>query len=626
MTGMLSTGSSALLAFQRALGTVSHNVANATTAGYSRQRVDMAARPGQPQAGGGYIGQGVDVAALQRLADGLVFARQVDSTGEVGRLAALSSMADRVDLQFSDSATGLSAPFASFFTAARGVASDPTSTSARNALLAAAQSLTNRWQSLDGQMRAIETETNQGLEARVADANRLAAEIADLNRSIGAAGGNVAPDMLDARDLRIAELAGITGATLVRNGNMTDVFLPGGQPLVLGAQAMALSTVQDPSRPERLGLQVASGGGSTLKLADSGVGGAIGGLFEFRGRVLDPARNELGRLATVFAMAMNTAQASGVDANGNPGQPMFSVPAPRIDGFAGNTGGASFTGSVSNPAALSGQDVVLRYDGSSWTATRAGSGVPVAMTGTGTAGDPFVVEGVSLVMSGAANAGDRFDLRPTTEAAGGIRLAFNDPALVAAASPIAATALPTNLGNATVASSRVTGTLSGFTGAQVEFIDANNYTVDGAGPFAWTPGTPITAPDGSWEITLSGTPAAGDAFALSPTPPGSSDNRNALLFSALDSAALMPGGMSLKTALGEMVAKAGTEARHAGLGLEAQLAIDAQVTAERESVSGVNLDQEAADLMKFQQAYQAAAQVLKTADTMFQTLISSVGR
>ena len=302
MSGIFSTGTSALLAFQRALGTVGHNVANAATPGYSRQRVEFAARPGQSTSSG-QIGQGVDVARLQRLADGLVFARQVDSSGEVGRLEQVSSLSSRVDALLSDSATGLSAPWSAFFAAAKGVSSDPTSPVARSQFITAGDQLAARWRSLDSQLSTIEGDTEQRLKSTVSDANRLAGEIAALNRDIAAAGSNASPDLLDARALRIDQLAKRVGATTVeQDDGSVNVFTAGGQPLVLGPRSMALSTVADPYRPDRQQLAL-EGSGGTIRLPASAVGGEVGGLLEFRTHTLDPARAELGRVATAFAMA-----------------------------------------------------------------------------------------------------------------------------------------------------------------------------------------------------------------------------------------------------------------------------------------------------------------------------------
>lgn len=625
MTGMLGTGTSALLAFQRALGTVSHNVANASTPGYSRQRVDLAARPGQAQ-GNSYIGQGVDVAGLQRLADGLVFARQVDSAGELGRLGQLSAMAGRIDTLVSNPATGLSSQWSAFFTAADALTAEPGSATARGQLLAAGEQLAGRWRSLDGQLSSLEQETGQRLQAVVSDANQLATEIAGLNRAILDGGRNVAPDLLDARALRIERLAGLVGAETVAQPDGTmSVFTAGGQPLVLGAQAMQLTTVPDPMRPDRQQLAL-DGPSGKVRLPSTSVSGELGGLFEFRERVLDPARAELGRLATVFATGFNAAHRAGVDFTGAPGADFFALSPPRVDAHTGNTGSATITTRVDDASALKAQDLVLRFDGG-WTATRADTGEAVPMTGSGTAADPFRVAGVAFEISGTPAAGDRFALRPTADAAASLRVALTDGSQIAAAKPLQASADANNLGSARATSAQVTdaAAFAGFAGASIEFIDADQYTVDGAGPYPYTAGSPITGP--GWSIALEGAPAAGDAFALARTPPRSNDNGNALALGAFDQRPILDGGStSLTAGLSQFTARVGTEARHASLGLEAQTAIHAQVTAERESVSGVNLDEEAADLMRFQQAYQAAAQVISTADSMFQTLLSAVRR
>ena len=304
---MLSTGSSALLAFQRALGTVGNNVANAATPGYSRQRVELATRPGQG-VGASHIGTGVDVAKLQRLADSLVFARQVDSSSELGRLQQLSSLSGRIDGLVSDTATGLSAPWSGFFGAVEGVVAEPTSTVARSQVLASAEQLAARWRSMDQSLAGMETETNERMTAQVGEANRIASEIANLNRDIVAAGSNATPELLDQRDMRVQQLAGLVGGeTVMQDDGAMNVFTAGGQAMVLGNRAMSLSTVTDPFRPDRLQLAL-DGPNGPVQLPTSSVSGEVGGLLEFRNRVLDPARAEVGRLAVGIGMAVGAPQ------------------------------------------------------------------------------------------------------------------------------------------------------------------------------------------------------------------------------------------------------------------------------------------------------------------------------
>jgi len=627
MSDLLSTGSSALLAFQRALSTVGHNVANASTPGYSRQRVALEARVGH-NAAAGNIGAGVDVAKLERLADGLVFGRQVDSSGEMGRLEQLSSLSTRLDKVVSDPTSGLAKPWSEFFAAAEGVTAEPTSLSARNQLLASANQLASRWSSMDRQMEQLDLEVNDRMKTQVAAANQISSEIATLNRDIAAAGRNASPDLLDQRALRVDELAQLVGAeTVKQDDGSLNVFTTGGQPLVLGEKAMTLGTMPDPYRADRLQLSLQNASGGSMRLPATSVSGEVGGLIEFRERVLDPARAELGRLATAFAGEFNDTQRGGVDYNGVAGSDMFGLPPPRIDRHANNTGTATITAGIGDMGALKGNDLVLRFEGGGWSATRPGTGEAVPMTGSGTAADPLRVDGVELVVAGTPATGDRFSLRPTAGVAGGIKVLLDDPATIAAAAPLETSADAGNIGTASPGTSRITdpAAFAGFGGATIDFIDAGSYTIDGAGPFTHVAGTPISG--NGWSLELKGTPAAGDQFTLSKTPPRSSDNGNALEMAGLDERdILVDGTLNLSAGLSQFTGRTGSAARHAELTLEAQSAIHSQVTAERESISGVNLDEEAANLLRYQQAYQAAAQVIATADTLFQSLLGAVRR
>ena len=627
--GVLGTGASALLAFQRAMSTVGHNVANATTPGYSRQRVEFEARPGQP--GRISVGQGVDVSSLRRLADGLVYARQLDSAGEMGRLTQMSGLSSRVDKLISDPTTGLATAWSGFFSAAKGVVADPTSTAARSQMLTTGGQLAARWRMLDGNLAQLGNEVEASLKDNITAANQLAGEIANLNRDIIASGANASPDLLDQRDLRVGQLAALVGAEgVLQDDGAMNVFTTGGQPMVLGARAMQLSTVADPYQANRAQLAVQTPAGS-VPLPAGSVSGAIGGLLEFRSHVLDPARAELGRLATAFADTINATQRGGIDYAGNPGADFFTLPDPKVYAHSGNAAAstASFATSVADVGALTGNNLVLRFDGAAWTAERADTGQAVAMTGTGTGADPFVVEGVELVLSGTPAAGDRFMLQPTAAAAAGIQLALTDPGQIAAAAPLKVGLDAGNIGNVTGGTASVTdpALFAGFTSATISFIDATTYTINGGPPLTYTPGSAISDPASGWSLVLKGNPAAGDDFTLGRTGPRSSDNANARLLAAVDGKAVLDGGRTdVTAAMSQLTARVGGDARHAQLNLDAQQALDDQVLAERESISGVNLDEEATNMLRFQQAYQAASQVIATADTMFQALLAAVRR
>lgn len=368
--------------------------------------------------------------------------------------------------------------------------------------------------------------------------------------------------------------------------------------------------------------------GQRVTLDKRALGGQIGGLVEFRTTVLDPAMAELGRIATSLAQTFNEGHRAGMDQYGQMGADFFTLPAPRLSSNANNTGNASLTTSVGNVAGLNAQNVLLRFDGAAWVATHPDTGASIPMTGTGTAADPLVVNGIEVVLaSGTPAANDRFLLQPTAGAAGNLGVAITDPGRIAAATPVKATTDLANTGSGKLSGLKVTDAANAalLAPADIEFIDATQYTINGTGPFAYTPGQTIAY--NGWSVVLDGAPAAGDTFSVGPTGANSSDNGNAKLLSNLDDARVLNGGtLTLNGAIGGLTTQVGSAARQADYSAQAQQVIHDQAQAARDAVSGVNLDEEAADLMRLQQAYQAASQIIATADTLFQSLLAATRR
>jgi len=625
MSNLLATGSSALLAFQRALSTVSHNVANVNTPGYTRQRAELEARDGAFN-GYGYPGNGVQIVDIKRMADSLATARLLDSGGELSRLQQLTVMSGRMDSLFSDKATGIAAPWSGFFDSVSALSASAASPADRQNLLSQAGSLVTRFNQIDRQLDGLDGEINSNLVAGVNEVNRLAVEIAQLNGKIGSS-GSASPDLLDRRDQLIGELVGYTGGNAVtQDGGPINVFTAGGQPLVVGTTAGKLVTTADPYRPDRLQVALDNNGQRT-QLDKRSLGGQMGGLLEFRSTVLDPALAEMGRMAVSLAQTFNAQHAAGVDQYGQLGGEFFRVGAPAVSANAGNSGGAVLQASVANLGALNGQNVLLRFDGAAWTASNPETGAPIALTGSGNAADPLIVNGVAVVATGAPAAGDRFQLMPTAGAAGNLKLAISDPGRIAAATAVKGSSDIANVGSGRLSGVRVTdaGNAALQNPAAIEFIDANQYTIDGVGPFTYSPGQTISA--NGWSVVLDGVPVAGDSFGIGPAGANSSDNGNISLLANLDDArALNNGTLTLNGAIGGLTTSIGSAARQADYAAEAQQVIHNQAVAARDSVSGVNLDEEAADLMRLQQAYQAAAQIISTADTLFQSLLNAVRR
>lgn len=626
MSSVLSTGTSALLAFQRALATTSHNVANLNTPGYSRQKVDFATATPQNY-GYGDVGNGTRIVDIRRAADQLAISRLLDSGGELARLKQLSGMADRVNALFSDAATNVAGVWSNFFDTVSGLSSNAAGTADRQNMLDGAKALANRFSQLNTHLNNLNGEVNNGLMAGATEVNRLASEIAQINGAIGTNIANAAPDLLDRRDQLISQLVGYTGGTaVIQDGGIMNVYTAGGQALVVGTTASKVTTVADPYQPERLQLALQTQGG-TITLDPKAVGGQIGGLLEFRDTVLTPAQAELGKLAVGLAETFNSTHRQGVDLYGQMGGDFFNIGAPRVTGNAGNTGTGAITASYGDLGKLEAQNIVLRFDGSNWAASRADTGASVPLTGTGTAADPLIINGVELVVGGTPAVNDRFLLQPTAGVAGTLEMVITDPSRIAAAAAIKGAAALANTG---------TGKLSGVTvtdaananlrnPAAIVFTSATTYTIDGGPPQTYAPGQTISA--NGWSFVLDGVPKNGDTFNITPTPAGSSDNSNATKLSKVESAkAFNAGTVTLGGALGGLTTQVGAAARSAEYSLGAQQVIADQAQAARDEVSGVNLDEEAADMLRLQQAYQAASQLISTADSMFQTILGAVRR
>jgi len=623
---LLSTSTTALIAFQRALNTTGHNVANLKTPGYSRQSVTFAAR-NSAYYSFGQIGNGVSIVDIRRDADLLANSRLLDSTGEMARLQQLSTAANRLDGLFSDKATNLTGPWTDLFSAANALTADASSMPLRQQLLDAANALSTRFHQLDGELGKMEDEVNARLRASTDEINRLSRNIAELNGEIGSNATTVSPDLLDRRDYLVSQLVEITGGTsVVQDGSQINVLSAGGHALVVGTSAATVTTTTDPYQPGRLHLAMRSQG-QDVRMDDKTFGGRIGGMFEFRRDILDPARADLGRLAVGLAERFNSAHKQGLDLNGELGGDVFTRAEPRVAAHASNTGTAAFSAIYGDTGELTGRNVELYFDGSAWLARDPDSGANIALSGSGTSTDPLLVGGIELTVQGNAANGDRFLLQPTSGVAGSLNVAITDPTKVAAASPISAAAALNNTGNAKPGAVSVTDInhVDLLTPASIVFTSPTSYTVNGGPAITWAEGDPINA--NGWQILLDGAPAAGDTFTVSKTVSNSSDNRNALRLAGVDADGLFAGGnLSLKAAVSGLTASVGSAARDAEAQATAQAVLYAQAQSARDAVSGVDINEEAANALQLQQAYQAAAQLISTADTLFQTILNATRR
>ena len=630
MADFLSTGVSGLLAFQRALNTTSHNISNVSTDGYSRQRVLMGTRPALAY-GNGWVGQGVNVQTTQRVYDSFVAGQTRSTASSLEHLDIYASNAERLNNMFGDSSNGLSATLQKFVNAFQSVANSPASVPARQVLLSEANTLQQRLKFFDGRLDEIGNEINARIKGEVAEVNSIAQGIARLNTEIttgiARTGGQPPNDLLDQRDRLLDQLAEkISVNAVVQDGGTVNVFVGSGQPLVLGADVNQLTTIQDPFDSTRLTVALQTPG-SSVDISRNISGGALGGLLDFRSEQLDPAHNALGRIAVALTDVVNTQHREGMDLAGDLGGDFFGVGAVAVMDNSLNSGTGTVTATRANIGGLTGRDYILEMTGGGWELRDSLTGAAVPMTGTGTAADPFVVEGLEIEVGGAADVGDTFLIRPTRGAVVDMDVLISDPSRIAAAVPIRTGADAANSGSGSISAGEVLDGTNAQLRASVtiEFTSANTYSIDGAGSFPYTEGGDIDI--NGWRVQISGAPAVGDTFTVSDNTSGTGDNRNALLLAdALKSPVLNGGTTSLSSAVGEFVGGVGVATRQAQINRDAQSVVYEESLAAKEAVSGVNLDEEAANLLKYQQAYQAAAQLIRVADTMFQTLLAATER
>lgn len=656
---LFNIGLSGLNAAQWGLTVTGNNVSNASTPGYDVESVQYQQGQGQ-YAGSGFLGSGVQVATVSRGYSQYLSTALNSATATSSALSSYYTQISALNNLVGDPTSGIASAIGSFFSGLQTVANGPSSAASRNTLISNAQALVNQINAVGAQYGQIRSGINTQITSGVAQINTLANQIATLNQqiSLATAQGTGQPpnQLLDQRDQAVLSLNQLVGVSVVPTDGNYSVFLGNGQPLVVGATPYQLQAVTSPNDPSELTIAFGGAAGSKasgtpqyLQTSNLG-GGSLGGLLQFRSQTLDPAQSQLGALATTFANQINAQNALGLDLNGNAGGALFKLAAPAVYSNALNTGSATVSAAFTNPSQPTTDDYNLVYDGTQYTLTDTTTGaalgtfappVPPATTAS--------VGGLTFTLSGTPNKGDSFTIQPTRGALDSLALATTNGAAIAAAAPVLASAGTNNTGTATIsqgtvaagytappASSPITLTYDATTTppSLSGFPVGSSVTVNGGAPITIVAGPPATtvpyAPSSGATITfngitvqLGGTPANGDTFQIAANGSGSNDNRNALLMAGIASAKVMSGGTStLATAYATYVSSIGNKTQAINATNTAQTAVVNQITASQQSVSGVNLDEEATNLLKYQQMYQASSKVISTADTLFQTLLN----
>jgi flagellar hook-associated protein 1 FlgK len=647
-------GISGLISNRIALDTTGHNISNVNTEGYSRQKVGFATRPPTPSSYG-YLGNGVESTGVERRYDNFIAGQMRASTSVTSELQVYFDGARQLDDILANSDSGLQPVIQNFFDAMQGLADDPASVPARQLLLTEAEALADRFHYFDQQFESMRNQMNNKLNYNITEINRLAQSIADLNNDIKVAYGSTPNDLLDKRDQLVNELSELVDIQVIEQSDSAyNIFIGKGQPLVMDVSAATMGTQPSTIDPSQLDITFDYDFGTQV-VTDQISGGEIGGQLRFRDEVLEPAWNRIGLVALGIADEMNTQHQLGLDLDGITGGAMFGMGSVQVLPRPGN--GSSITASYNDVGDLTGDDYELTYDGVDFTLENLTSGATqTLLPGLNT------VDGMDIDINAAgAIAGDTFRIKPSRSGALDFDLLIDDVRRLAAAGPLQvqpavdANGNPLNTGTASVTqptNSSMTGLpLAGGT-IQLVYDDQGGPTsgfevyypgsVPGVDPFddfitydntdtATVNGIQVPGASfptlGGISFDISGVPADGDSFIIDNNTNGSSDNRNALSLVGLQNQNLMLGGTAtLDETYTQMVSDVGSRTHQAELNLSAQESLLERTKEAMGEISGVNLDEEAAKLIQYQQAYQASAEVISVASTLFDTLLNAVGR
>lgn len=643
-SNILSIGKSALNAAQVGLSTTGHNIANASTPGYSRQVVVQSAAQAQ-NFGYGYIGQGTEISAVTRVYNEILARQVVNSQAVSAGIDVYSTNLNAVENMLSDASAGLNPALNDFFASVQSLSANPSDTATRQTMLSYAQSLVNRFQSTSNRLNEIRDSVNTQLTSSVNLVNSYAKQIARLNdvieKAVNAV-GSPPNDLMDQRDQLVLELSKQIKTTVVpQNQGSYNIFIGNGLPLVVGTVTNSLVTTSSPTDATRLEVAYQNKTKTTVLGIDSLPGGAIGGLLQFRTESLDTVQNQLGQIAVTLAETFNTQHAQGLDKNGNPGGALFSILDPAVSSSSDNAGSAVIDSKIVDARAITSSDYRLQYDGTNYTVTRLSDKTVQSFTSL-----PQTVDGLSFSQaSGTMMAGDDFVIRPTQNAATTLSLIITDANKLAVGGPALSSA--TNVANtgaasmgalmasSTYAASPLAGAIgltytNGIPGTFTLAPSAQPVTVTSGGttttfpagsPITYTSGATITV--GGLSFAITGTPANGDQFTITPNSSnGSSDNRNGLLLAGLQSQGTLNNSKtSYSDAFGQLVNTVGNKARELKVIGVTEAKVLEQATAAVQSESGVNLDEEATNLLRYQQAYQAAGKMMQIASQLFDVLL-----
>ncbi|OWQ33657.1 flagellar hook-associated protein FlgK [Pseudomonas sp. DrBHI1] len=677
---LISIGLSGLNASQTALSITGNNIANAAVSGYSRQQTIQTTGPSH-NIGTGFVGTGTTLSDVRRIYNAYLDNQLQTSTSLNTDAAAFQDQITGIDKLLAESDTGISSVLTAFFSALQTASAKPSDAASRQLLLTQAQTLSNRFNAISSQMSKQNDSINSQLDTLSGQVNKLTSSIADLNKQITqlSASGASPNNLLDARSEAVRQLNELVGVTVQERDGNYDVYLGNGQSLVTGNRANTLTAVPSAADQSQYSLQINYPTFSS-DVTSVVTGGQIGGLLRYRNDVLTPSMNELGRVALVVADSINSQLGQGLDANAQFGSALFSsinsalaISQRSLASTNNSAGSGNLDVTIANSGALTTYDYEVKFTGPNQYSVRRSDGTDMGNFDLTTTPPP-VIDGFTLKLNGGGlAAGDTFKVSPTRSAAGSINTVLTDANKLAFAGPINGVVGSGNTGSGTITQPNLGAKLDIYGGADTALIQdsikhsmpvrmvfqaasggTQGYTLyDSKGnsigtgtivpgqdnkltinvPMRDASGAPILDGSGnprtfSVETTVGGSPATNDSFTFGFNADGKSDNRNAQALLGLQTKSTVGvtsgGGSSFTSAYASLVERVGAKANQAKIDTVATKAVLDAAKESRNGVSGVNLDDEAANLIKFQHYYTASSQIIKAAQETFSILINAL--
>ncbi len=645
---ILNIGTLALQANQVALQTIGNNIANVNTTGYSRQSVVVSTVVGQ-FTGAGYIGKGVEIQTIQRNYDQFLTRQSTLAASTQSADTTRSDYLTQLSNIFQGGTNGIGQSINDMLNSMSDVASTPTDITARTVVLTRVDETTRRLRDASQSLDDLQTGITQALNEKINSVNTLAQNIADVNEQIALAQGKGQPpnDLLDKRDQLIHDLNKYIQTTSVPADDGTvGIYIGGSQSLVLGSSTskLALSPTKDDfGDPQQNKLTVTRDGLSVTMDEKVLGGGEVSGLLRFQNNDLVEGRNLLGRLTTAVTTTLNNQHKLGLDLNGQVGQNLFTpvnvnnilVPLPPAATNA-TAPAAALTLNIADATQFVASDYQVKVlSGTQVSVTRMSDGT--SKTFDPTAGNP-TFDGLTLTGLASATAGDRFLLKPFASAATNIAREFSSPSALAVASPIVGKMGANNTGSLQLTSLSTNTNPPVGVPATITFdttVSPTQYSISGVvGTFTYTSGQPIPptplpgAPANNWTLTLQGAPQNGDTFVVQDISTTGLDIKlnggNAINMMNLRDVPMFDGA-AMSDGYAGVISQIGIRAQSANYSATVSTNIATNAEKDRTGISGVNLDEEAAKLIQYQQAYQAAAKMIQVAQAIFTTLIQTLG-